>query len=91
MSILAICIGFQPNGQAPISSSDKPLASQVQADGTDVAQFTSPRRLRTDEIPQIVDHFRLAARNAIEAGKSCFLFTNGRSCCDWILSFFCDY
>lgn len=74
---MAICIDFQPNGHPPISSSDKPLASQVQADGNDVAQFTRPRRLRTDEIPQIVDHFRLAARNAIEAGKSCFLLPNG--------------
>ena len=77
MSILAICIDFQPNGQAPISSSDKPLAPKVRANGIDVAQFTPPRRLRTDEIPQIVNHFRLAARNAIEAGKSCFLLPNG--------------
>ncbi|XP_062152953.1 12-oxophytodienoate reductase 1-like isoform X2 [Alnus glutinosa] len=50
---------FQPNGQAPISSTDK---------GLDGAQFTPPRRLRTDEIPQIVNDFRVAARNAIEAG-----------------------
>ncbi|KAG7033426.1 12-oxophytodienoate reductase 1 [Cucurbita argyrosperma subsp. argyrosperma] len=60
--------GFQPNGQAPISSSDRPLFPQVRADGIDVAQFTPPRRLRTDEIPQIVNDFRVAARNAIEAG-----------------------
>ncbi|KAK2640533.1 hypothetical protein Ddye_028328 [Dipteronia dyeriana] len=45
---------FQPNGQAPISSSDKLLMPQAD--------------LRTDEIPQIVNDFRLAARNAIEAG-----------------------
>lgn len=61
--------GFQPNGQAPISSTDKGLAPQVRANGVDVAQFSPPRRLRTDEIPQIVDDFRFAARNAIEAGK----------------------
>nr|POE75233.1 putative 12-oxophytodienoate reductase-like protein 1 [Quercus suber] len=30
--------------------------------------FTPPRRLRIEEIPQIVNDFRLAARNAIEAG-----------------------
>ncbi|XP_062025718.1 12-oxophytodienoate reductase 2-like [Rosa rugosa] len=58
--------GFQPNGQAPISSTDKPLTPQ--ANGVDVAQFTPPRRLRTDEIPQIVNDFRHAARNAMEAG-----------------------
>ncbi|KAK4391288.1 putative 12-oxophytodienoate reductase 11 [Sesamum angolense] len=59
---------FQPNGQAPISCTDKGLAPQVRANGVDVAQFSPPRRLRTDEIPQIVNDFRLAARNAIEAG-----------------------
>ncbi|XP_010535049.1 PREDICTED: 12-oxophytodienoate reductase 2-like isoform X2 [Tarenaya hassleriana] len=55
--------GFQPNGQDPISSTDKPLTP-----GIDEARFTPPRRLRTEEIPAIVDDFRLAARNAIEAG-----------------------
>lgn len=70
-------VGFQPNGQAPISSSDRPLLPQVRADGIDVAQFTPPRRLRTDEIPQIVNDFRVAARNAIEAGQSYFQKTNG--------------
>ncbi|XP_050252936.1 putative 12-oxophytodienoate reductase 11 isoform X16 [Quercus robur] len=60
--------GFQPNGQAPLSASDKPLTPQIQSNGIDVADFTPPRRLRTEEIPQIVNDFRLAARNAIEAG-----------------------
>ncbi|GMY07872.1 12-oxophytodienoate reductase 2-like isoform X17 [Fagus crenata] len=30
--------------------------------------LTPPRRLRIEEIPQIINDFRLAARNAIEAG-----------------------
>lgn len=60
---------FQPNGQAPVSSTDKPFTAQVDANGIDFSQYTPPRRLRTDEIPQIVNDFRLAARNAIEAGK----------------------
>ncbi|KAF2296961.1 hypothetical protein GH714_013607 [Hevea brasiliensis] len=60
--------GFQPNGQAPISPTDKPLAPRIRANGIDVAQFTPPRRLRTDEIPQVVNDFRIAARNAMEAG-----------------------
>ncbi|XP_061354414.1 12-oxophytodienoate reductase 2-like isoform X1 [Gastrolobium bilobum] len=59
---------YQPNGQAPISSTDKPLTPQIRSNGIDVAQFTPPRRLRTDEIPHVVNDFRLAARNAIEAG-----------------------
>nr|XP_010312987.1 putative 12-oxophytodienoate reductase-like protein 1 isoform X2 [Solanum lycopersicum] len=48
---------FQPNGQVPISSTDKPVKTH-----------TPPRRLSTNEIPQIVNDFRIAARNAIEAG-----------------------
>ncbi|KAL1831444.1 hypothetical protein ACET3Z_001095 [Daucus carota] len=51
--------GFQPYGQAPISCTDK---------GIDEAEFSTPRRLSTEEIPQIVNDFRLAARNAMEAG-----------------------
>ncbi|KAL6184405.1 hypothetical protein ACLB2K_045806 [Fragaria x ananassa] len=59
---------LQPNGQAPVSCTDKPLTPQVLSNGVDVAEYTPPRRLRTDEIPHIVNDFRLAARNAIEAG-----------------------
>ncbi|KAG5524910.1 hypothetical protein RHGRI_031553 [Rhododendron griersonianum] len=59
---------FQPNGQVPISSTDKELTPQIRANGIDVAEFSPPRRLRTDEIPLVVNDFRLAARNAMEAG-----------------------
>ncbi|PHT39951.1 12-oxophytodienoate reductase 1 [Capsicum baccatum] len=60
----------QPNEQAPISCTDKPSKPQFCSDGRDVAQFPPPRWLRTDEIPQHVNDFRLAAKNAIEAGDS---------------------
>ncbi|KAL1533868.1 12-oxophytodienoate reductase 1 [Salvia divinorum] len=60
--------GFQPNGQAPISSTDKELTPQIRSNGIDVARFSPPRRLKTEEIPQIVNDFRIAARNAMEAG-----------------------
>ncbi|KAH0449385.1 hypothetical protein IEQ34_020077 [Dendrobium chrysotoxum] len=59
--------GYQPNGQAPISSTDKSIPPQKQHDDT-VAEYSPPRRLATEEIPLIVNDFRLAARNAIEAG-----------------------
>ena len=67
LNVILLSVGFQPNGQAPISSTDKPLTPQ--ANGIDNQEFTIPRRLRIEEIPQIVNDFRLAARNAIEAGK----------------------
>uniref|UniRef100_A0A2P2J2C2 Uncharacterized protein MANES_05G124200 n=1 Tax=Rhizophora mucronata TaxID=61149 RepID=A0A2P2J2C2_RHIMU len=60
--------GFQPNGWPPISCTDKPIAAKVHIDGTVAAEFPPPRQLRTDEIPQIVNDFRNAARNAVEAG-----------------------
>ena len=68
LSILLTFSDFQPNGQAPISCTDKPLTPQIRSNGIDVAQFSTPRQLTTDEIPQVVNDFRLAARNAIEAG-----------------------
>ncbi|CAH2072571.1 unnamed protein product [Thlaspi arvense] len=55
---------YQPNGQAPISCTDKPLTPPANVED----MFTPPRRLSTEEIPTIVNHFRLAARNAMEAG-----------------------
>ncbi|KAK4708572.1 hypothetical protein R3W88_029497 [Solanum pinnatisectum] len=66
--------GFQPNGQDPISCTDKPLTPQIRSNGLDVAQFTPPRRLTIEEIPLIVNDFRLAARNTIEAGKPSFSY-----------------
>lgn len=55
--------GFQPNGEAPISCTDKGVTP-----GLDGEDWSPPRRLRADELPRIVNDFRLAARNAIEAG-----------------------
>ncbi|KAL2326218.1 hypothetical protein Fmac_025276 [Flemingia macrophylla] len=51
---------FKSNGQPPISSTNKPLSGDSM----------EPRSLRTDEIPNIVNDFRIAARNVVEAGKS---------------------
>lgn len=59
---------FQPNGEAPISSTDKPISPDLHSDAIDLPKFTPPRRLRTEEIPLIVNDFKIAARNAIEAG-----------------------
>lgn len=59
-------IGFQPNGQAPISSTDKGF---IPKGLTPETEHLPPRRLMIDEIPPILNDFRLAAQNAIEAGK----------------------
>ncbi|KAM1777823.1 hypothetical protein ACFX11_044434 [Malus domestica] len=57
--------GYQPNGQAPISSTDRPR----RLNDIDDAEFTPPRRLRTDELPHVANDFRLAAKNSIDAGN----------------------
>ncbi|CAN6340371.1 unnamed protein product [Urochloa humidicola] len=58
---------FQPGGAAPISSTDRGVPPQQSFDGH-MEEFSTPRRLETHEIPAIVDDFRKAARNAIDAG-----------------------
>lgn len=59
---LLFVLDNQPNGEAPISCTDKPLAEDSSN------EFTPPRRLTTEEIPNVVNDFCLAARNAIESG-----------------------
>lgn len=49
---------------APISSTDKGCTPGLQG-----KEWPVPRRLSVDEIPQVVDDYRIAARNAIEAGE----------------------
>ncbi|KAL4272134.1 hypothetical protein GQ457_13G000180 [Hibiscus cannabinus] len=59
---------FQPDGQPPISCTDKPIRAKTQIDGVTEAFFFAPRKLTTREITRVVDDFRKAARNAMEAG-----------------------
>ncbi|PON89830.1 NADH:flavin oxidoreductase/NADH oxidase, N-terminal [Trema orientale] len=59
---------FQPNGESPISSMDEALTPKS-GYGFGTSELTPPRRLRTDEISQIVNHYRFAARNAMKAGE----------------------
>ncbi|CAI9115099.1 OLC1v1015933C1 [Oldenlandia corymbosa var. corymbosa] len=59
--------GAQPNGQAPISSTDRGIKNNAKTSGYEI-EYSTPRRLNTEEIPHIVNDFKLAAINAIEAG-----------------------
>jgi len=59
----------QPNGQAPVSSTDRPIAPAKSEDGLSVTTYPVPRRLAAEEIPAVVGDFRIAARNAIDAGE----------------------
>ncbi|KAL6652679.1 hypothetical protein ACP70R_011604 [Stipagrostis hirtigluma subsp. patula] len=51
--------------ERPVSSTDKPVEKSAE---NYFLNFSTPRRLTLDEIPGVVDRFRIAARNAIDAG-----------------------
>lgn len=62
---------YQPGGTgAPISSTSKPIAGRwriLMPDGSH-GKYPVPRALKTSEIPEVVEHYRQAALNAIAAG-----------------------
>ncbi|KAG5542751.1 hypothetical protein RHGRI_015760 [Rhododendron griersonianum] len=59
---------YQPNGQPPISCTDKAIISEVHIGGSGGAEFSPPHQLSVEEISQVINDFRIAAKNAIEAG-----------------------
>ncbi|KAH9330185.1 hypothetical protein KI387_002293, partial [Taxus chinensis] len=62
-------VDYQPNGQSPPSSTSKPVSGKIGLPNRkDVADFSTPRPLKTEEIPNVVADFRKAAKNAINAG-----------------------
>src|ERR1700719_4574614 len=61
---------FQPGGVLPVAPSAVPIPQELRtmtADGK-VVTYETPRALETGEIPGIVEAFKQAARNAMEAG-----------------------
>ncbi|KAL6575380.1 12-oxophytodienoate reductase 3 [Orobanche minor] len=61
---------LQPGGIAPVSSTDKPISKRWRVllpDGS-YGIYPKPRKLDTYEVPELVEQYRQAAINAIEAG-----------------------
>lgn len=61
---------FQPGGGLPVAPSAVPISSDLKtgtADGK-VVPYETPRALDTAEIPGVIDAYRQAAKNALEAG-----------------------
>jgi N-ethylmaleimide reductase len=61
---------FQPGGVLPVAPSAVPISDDLKtmtADGK-VVRYETPRALETSEIPGIIDAYRQAARNALQAG-----------------------
>src|SRR3954453_8521275 len=61
---------FQPGGVLPVAPSAVPIPPDLKSGTADgkVSVYETPRALETSEIPGIVDAFRQAARNALQAG-----------------------
>ncbi|KAG6591216.1 12-oxophytodienoate reductase 2, partial [Cucurbita argyrosperma subsp. sororia] len=59
---------FQPNGDPPISCTDKPPATEKDICGSTVPEYPPPQPLTAEGITQVVNDYRVAARNAMEAG-----------------------
>ncbi|KAM7513047.1 hypothetical protein LguiB_011922 [Lonicera macranthoides] len=61
---------YQPGGAAPISSTSKPISKRWRILMPDATHgiYPEPRALAAHEILQVVEDYRLAALNAIEAG-----------------------
>ncbi|KAG4964152.1 hypothetical protein AAZX31_14G208800 [Glycine max] len=59
---------YQPDGKAPISSTDKRLRKDIANNKATADKYPPPRRVRADEIPKLVNDFVIAAKNAMEAG-----------------------
>lgn len=61
-------VEYQPDGKAPISSTDKRLRKDIANNKATADKYPPPRRVRADEIPKLVNDFVIAAKNAMEAG-----------------------
>ena len=60
-------VSLQPGGRAPVSSTARPSGSKTyNADG--FVECSAPRALATEEIPGVVEQYRRAALNAMDAG-----------------------
>lgn len=60
-------VSLLPEGAAPVSSTDK-KADAMTFTSEGFIPVSTPRALRDDEIPGLIDDYRRAARNAIAAG-----------------------
>lgn len=60
-------VSLLPEGEVPVSSTNK-AANTKTFTPNGFEPVSTPRALRTDEIPALIDTYRLAARRAINAG-----------------------
>jgi N-ethylmaleimide reductase len=61
---------FQPGGVLPVAPSAVAISAEFKTATADrkVVPYETPRALETDEIPGVIEAYRQAAKNALEAG-----------------------
>ncbi|GJP64327.1 hypothetical protein CLOP_g21335 [Closterium sp. NIES-67] len=60
---------YQPDGAAPMAPSAIPIVSEVKVYiSTGPADYPTPRAMTGEDIKRVTEEFRVAARNAIDAG-----------------------
>lgn len=59
---------FQPDNALPVSASAIAIAGKTRSASGEAVNYETPRALETSEIAGIVESYRQAARNALEAG-----------------------
>ncbi|GJP34081.1 hypothetical protein CLOM_g18548 [Closterium sp. NIES-68] len=60
---------YQPDGRAPMAPSAIPIRSEDKVYiSTGAADYPSPREMTVEEIKTVTEQYRVAARNAIDAG-----------------------
>lgn len=64
---LSLHADYQPNGEAPMSSSALAASGTVYTP-KGAKEYPVPRAMTTEEIARVVDEFRQAARNSLDAG-----------------------
>jgi N-ethylmaleimide reductase len=61
-------VAYMPDGRLPVGPSAIPIVGKVYMPDFSFADYQTPRALLIEEIPAIIEEFRQAALNAMEAG-----------------------
>ena len=65
---------YQPGGAPPPSSTNRPIKNgQVLTKSGELSGTSTPQAIETEGVAHFVEEYRVAARNAIEAGKHTYL------------------
>lgn len=59
---------YQPGGALPVSSSAVALAGKATLPDFSQQPYPTPRALETDEVPRVIEQFRVGAERALRAG-----------------------